>query len=265
MMVIFHAFRKALLRLLMYVTTPLGRAVQAWIMSRPAQVVIIRHGKSLRNKLKGGVTYFLDEEVRDISARTPDHDIPLVDEGWEQARKTGIRLRQLFGIPHYLYHSGYLRTRQTMEGILEAFSEKERERIRIRTNLLIRERDTGFAYDMIEREARESFPWLKEYWKTFGPLMARPPGGESLADVIGRVYLFLNMLFRDRGGMRIFVVTHGGTIRCLRYLLERQTIQEFNDQKPEDRPRNCGVTVYEFCPREGRLVLKDYNQVFWTK
>ena len=52
-------------------------------------------------------------------------------------------------------------------------------------------------------------------------ILARPPGGESLADVVARVHTFLGTLFRDRGGQKILVVTHGGTIRCFRFLLER--------------------------------------------
>ena len=90
-----------------------------------------------------------------------------------------------------------------------------------RMNIFIRERDPGFTYDMTEEEAEAAFPWLNEYWHTFGGFMARPPGGESLADVVGRVHTFLDTLFRDRAGQKVLVVTHGGTIRCLRFALER--------------------------------------------
>ena len=88
-------------------------------------------------------------------------------------------------------------------------------------NLFVRERDPGFTYDMTEAEAEAAFPWLNEYWHTFGGFFARPPGGESLADVVGRVHTFLNTLFRDRAGQKVMVVTHGGTIRCFRFALER--------------------------------------------
>lgn len=260
---VFDAIRKALFRILLFVVAPLGRAVQAWIASRPVQLILIRHGKSLRNEIKGGQTYFPDDETRAISAGIPDHEICLVERGWRQARETGPALIDRYGVPHYLYHSGYRRTRETTDGLLENLSGSERAHIKVRTNILIRERDSGHAYDMTKAEARSYFEWLKEYWKTFGPLMARPPGGESLADVINRVYLFLNMLFRDRGGMRVWVVTHGGTVRVFRFLLERQTIKDFEETNPEDRPKNCGVTVYEYCPREDRLVLKEYNTTFW--
>ena len=56
-----------------------------------------------------------------------------------------------------------------------------------RRNFYIRERDPGYTYDMTEAEAGSAFPWLAEYWQTFGGFFSRPPGGESLADVAARV------------------------------------------------------------------------------
>lgn len=70
---------------------------------------------------------------------------------------------------------------------------------------------------MTTTEAEAAFPWLQGYWDTFGRFFARPPGGESLAEVATRVYLFLGMLFRDRPQQRILVVSHAGTLRVFRY------------------------------------------------
>jgi len=232
-------------------------------IERPSLLVLIRHGKSLRNELKAGMTYYRSDEVRESAKGIPDHEIPLVDEGWRQARETGVGMKQRFGAPDYFYHSGYRRTRETTEGILEAYTEEERRIIRVRTNLFLRERDSGFAYDMTEKEARLAFPWLKEYWETFGGFMARPPGGESLADVVQRCYLMINTLFRDRRGQKVFLATHGGTIRCLRYILERQTIEQATQKDPLGNPKNCGLTVYRYSKDEERLVPINYNTVLW--
>ncbi|MFH1046925.1 MAG: histidine phosphatase family protein [Patescibacteria group bacterium] len=229
--------------------------------NRPALLVLIRHGESLRNALKGSSTYYRSDEVRESAKGIADHDIPLVDEGWRQARQTGLGLHAKFGAPDYLYHSGYRRTKETADGILEAYSDDERARIKIRSNLFLRERDSGYAYDMTETEARLSFPWLKEHWETFGGFMARPPGGESLADVMMRAYLVVNMLFRDRRGQKVFLVTHGGTIRCLRCVLERQSIDEATRTHG---PRNCGLVIYEPDATTGRLVLCENDVVLWS-
>jgi broad specificity phosphatase PhoE len=232
-------------------------------MDRPSLLVLIRHGESERNKAKKGATYFADEYARKDVEGIPDHKIALTPEGWDQARKTGVKLAERFGAPDYLYHSGYRRTKETAEGILEAYGDDEMARIKVRSNHFIRERDSGFAYDMTTEEAEANFPYLKKYWETFGGFLARPPGGQSLADKTEEVYLFLNMLFRDRAGQKVFVVTHGGTLRCFRFLLEHWDYERATKWPPGQSPENCGVTVYEFDPHAGRLLPRDYNTVYW--
>ena len=233
-------------------------------MQRPALVVLVRHAESARNQAKKGSVYFADDAARRVVRGTADHLIPLTAEGTEQARQTGRAIRERFGVFDYVYTSGYTRTEQTAEGILEAYTDEERAHTNVRMNLFVRERDSGYGYDMTEAEAEAAFPWLEEYWQTFGGFLARPPGGESIADVVGRVHTFLNTIFRDRAGQKVLVVTHGGTIRCLRFALERWTYEQAERWPPGQAPANCGVTAYRYSPDDGRLVLEDYNQVHWT-
>lgn len=230
-------------------------------MERPDLLVLVRHAESLRNSVKRGATYFADDEMRRTVRGTPDHEIPITDTGMRQAFETGKALRNRFGLFDYIYDSGYLRTVQTRELLLSAYSEQEREKMKVRSNLFIRERDPGFAYDMTEEEADRAFPYLREYWKTFGGFFACPPGGESLAQVTERVYQFLNMLFRDRVGERILVVTHGGTLRSFRFLLERWDYGKALKWPPGESPKNCGITTYNYSSEEKRLVLQDYNVI----
>jgi len=232
-------------------------------VNRPSLLVLIRHGESVRNKIKKGAVYFADEFARRDIEGIPDQEIPLSEEGWRQAREIGPKLRERFGAPDYAYHSGYLRTMQTMEGALQAYAAEERALIKERMNLFIRERDPGYAYDMTKEEGEDAFPFLDHYWKMFGGFFAQPIGGESLAKVTERVYLFLNMLFRDRGGKKVFVFTHGGTIRCFRFLLEHWNYDQALKWPPGQSPKNCGVTAYRCDPNDGRLVLEDYNTVYW--
>jgi 2,3-bisphosphoglycerate-dependent phosphoglycerate mutase len=233
-------------------------------VQRPALLVIVRHAESARNQAKKGSVYFADDAARRIVRGTPDHLVELTEDGHKQALETGIAVREQFGVFDYVYTSGYLRTDQTAEGILAAYTDAERERMKVRMNLFIRERDSGFAYDMTEAEAEAAFPWLSEYWQTFGGFMARPPGGESLADVVARVHTFLDTLFRDRAGQKIMVVTHGGTIRCLRFALERWNYEQAQKWPPGQAPANCGVTVYRCAESGDRMELEDYNTVYWT-
>lgn len=232
-------------------------------MNRPSMIVLVRHGESQRNVAIKGNAYFTDNESRESLKGIADHNVPITELGWQQAVKTGEVIRSKFGRFDYIYHSGYQRTVETAQGILQAYSEEERAFIKVRHNLFIRERDPGFAYDMTTAEAEAAFPWLNHYWKTFGSFFAQPPGGESLAQVCERVYLFLNMLFRDRAGLKILVVTHGGTMRAFRFLLERWNYDEAEDKFQHGYIENCSVTVYEYVTSERRLVLKELNQVYW--
>jgi 2,3-bisphosphoglycerate-dependent phosphoglycerate mutase len=216
----------------------------------------------MRNSAKKGTTYFADEEARKHVKGIPDHRIPLTAEGHRQAALTGVSLRGRFGAPDYVYHSGYLRTKETVDGILDGYGPDERARIQVRENPFIRERHAGYTYDMTEAEAEAAFPWLREYWRTFGDFLAQPPGGESLVTAIERIYLFNSMLFRDRVGQKVFVVTHGGMIRCFRFLLEHWEYERALKWPPGEAPQNCGLTVYQ--PNEqGRLVLREHNTVCW--
>lgn len=231
--------------------------------TRPALLVLVRHGESQRNVAKQRNRFFLDDEARKPIKGIPDHLIGLTDAGRQQALATGIALRDRFGPFDQLYHSGYRRTIETTDALLDAYPPEAREAIRIRHHLFIRERDQGHAYDMTDAEAAAAFPWLQDYWATFGPFFARPPGGESLAQVCERVYAFLQKLGRTMAGKRVLVVTHGGTIWCFRYVIERWSYQEAERRFRTESIRNCSVTSYELEPPR-RLALRLAGQTFWA-
>lgn len=223
--------------------------------------MLVRHGQSQRNIAKKKNRFFLDDEARRPIQGIPDHRIGLTDVGWQQARETGAALREQFGVFDQVYHSGYRRAIDTAAAILESYSPEERERMRVRHHLFIRERDQGHAYAMTDAEAGAAFPWLQDYWNTFGPFFARPPGGESLAEVCERVYTFLQKLARTMAGKRVMLVTHGGTIWCSRYVLERWTYEEAERRFETEQIRNCSVTSYAL--ENGRLELQEAGVVHW--
>ncbi|MFO0862352.1 MAG: histidine phosphatase family protein [Candidatus Saccharibacteria bacterium] len=232
-------------------------------MNRPKQIILVRHAESARNKAKygKGTTYFADEYARRDIKGIPDYEIPLTKEGEAHAVATGKYLRDRFGTFDYIYHSGYKRTKDTLENMLLAYTDEEREQMKIRHDAFIRERDPGFTYDMTEEEATKAFPWLQEYWDTYGGFFAYPPGGESIAKMTERVYQFIGMLFDRRANQKVLIVTHGGTIRAFRFLLERWSYERAITWPSGTEPKNCGITVYDYNTEEHRLVLSEYNTV----
>lgn len=232
-------------------------------MNRPALLVLVRHGQSERNVAKRQNRFYLNDEARKAVKGIPDHRIRLTDEGRRQASITGAAIRDFFGTFDYVIHSGYARTAETATAMLAAYPDEERRQIHVRHHLFIRERDGGHAYDMTDAEATAAFPWLQDYWNTFGPFFARPPGGESLAQVCERVYAFLQRVARTMAGRRVLVVTHGGTLWCFRYVLERWTYEEAEERFRTESIRNCSVTSYRYDDAARRLALEDAGRVFW--
>jgi len=232
-------------------------------IDRPFQLVLIRHAESVRNEVKKDASFFADEFARNKVRGIADEDVELTESGRSQARITGHVLKQGYGNFDYIYHSGYKRTVQTVDEMLKNYSDSEKDRMHVRMSSLIRERDAGYAYDMTEDEAKKNFPWMEEYWKTFGGFFAVPPGGESLAQVAQRIYLFMDTLFSERAGQKILVVTHANAIRSFRFLLEKWTYEQAMTFTVEQKPLNCGVTAYEYDQHSHKLVLKTYNTIYY--
>ncbi len=227
----------------------------------PRQLIFIRHAESERNRAKQGRLYFADDKARKTVRGVPDDKTSITDSGILHARKTGIYLHERFGVPDRAYHSGYLRTVQTLDEAFGVFSESERSKIDIQMNPFIRERDPGYTYDMTDSEVEQNFPWLHEHIETFGGFFYRPPGGESLADVVNRVNVFLNTTLQDVGGKKVWVSIHGGTLGAVRFLLEGWSYDRVRNWPVGEKPENCSITVYNFDEVEKRLTLQECNTV----
>ena len=72
-------------------------------MTRPAILVLVRHGQSERNVAKKHNRFYLDDEARKAVKGVPDHLIPLTDEGRRQATLTGLAIRDAFGAFGYVF------------------------------------------------------------------------------------------------------------------------------------------------------------------
>lgn len=293
--------------------------MQKW----PNSITFIRHGQSLYNvgkphdnpdkfpefaplaakykeefaeldaeKVANGV--FPSKELREIALKLVpkiapkynDFDTPLSDEGMRQAITTGRNLLKVSTLPTAIYVSPYIRTRKTLEGLMDGWPELAD--VKLVEDDRIREHEHG----------KKPLYNVEEIFYTLNPQEAlmkklsteyehKFDGGESILDVRQRTRSFIEMLIREHGGSigtfkdlllektagstlgdimtklgvtpdtkpeDVMIITHNFTILSLRANLERWTREDFLRNKNSQKPVNCGVTIYR-----GQKAGKDGN------
>ena len=212
-----------------------------FVAVKPRRIILVRHGESLGNVAGGEMAY----------VTTPDWLVPLTERGKEQSRSAGVEIQDLVGSsPVYIYVSPYLRTKQTLAGILESLSPTQI--VGVREEPRLSEQQFGnFQNAKIVSD-------LREERNRYGKFFFRFPQGESGLDVYLRVTSFMSTLFREviygdstlvgtehvgqREDLNIIIVTHG---LALRLFLQRWFKHSVLDFERSWNPRNCAVVVME--------------------
>lgn len=236
----------------------------------PKHLIIIRHGKSLRNKLKeeakaAGLKTNYSEGVR-------DQDTPLTAEGTAQAEATGKNIldryiSQALLTVHdtvsinisdiVMFVSPYLRTRQTAARICHSMGFTPKIVIEER----LREIEFGILDGLTSEGVKVKYPEEVARKAKEGKYWYRAPGGESRPDVRLRCHSFLDTLTRDYTDKTVFVICHSVVVLALRSLLERWTEDEYIQVDKENDVLNCGITRYSRNDKTGRLILQEYNTI----
>jgi len=247
-------------------------------------LTLIRHGQSAYNDLRrqkeedptyiwfkkefekwpdASSTRELAQEIKDkYSLGIGDCETPLNEEGILQARRTGIKLREIIPTPDVILYSPYVRTRDTLAEIRKAWPSlvgvKSVEEDRIR------EQEHGLSLIYNDHRVFETFhPEQRELRALLGPYWYQFPQGESAAQVRDRVRSILSTIIREYSGQHVMMVTHHLTILCIRATLERLTAEQFIKLDTYEKPVNCGVTHYRGDPakgKDGKLILDFYNK-----
>ena len=207
------------------------------LFHRVERIILIRHGESEGN---------LDSSAY---VDTADWRIPTTIKGKEQAVAAGHEVRKLLGSPDgpgraFFYVSPYLRTRETLEGVL---SQLERHQVTgVREEPRISEQQFGNFQCVSEVET------AKEERRRFGRFYYRFPNGEAGFDVFNRVTSFISTMLRDCAHFRaegqdltnfnLCIVTHGLTLRLFLMRWFQFTVEEFEESF---NPRNGSVVVLE--------------------
>lgn len=206
----------------------------------PRRIILVRHAESEGNVDNFAYTYL------------PDPQVPLTPRGWRQALEAGERIRQ--AAMHadgsvgrlFFYTSPYLRSRQTFEGVAQAFRPEEIGGVQEEVQL--REQDFGNFQDA-EGKRREKAERLR-----FGRFFYRFPNGESGADVYDRMTLFEDHLVRDinagrfSGDCSLVLLTHGLAARIFLMRWFHWTVDQFMGVY---NPPNAAPLILERIPDDG--------------
>jgi broad specificity phosphatase PhoE len=182
-------------------------------MSRPLSLLLVRHGQSQWNA--AGL----------LQGQTAE--VPLTDLGHAQAERAA---QELAGMrPGALISSDLHRALQTAEHCVRTTG------LPLSTTPALREQGYGVLEGRPSRELWDVVDWTDPHWAA--------EGGESLAELHGRVAAFLEHLCAERPAEVVALVTHGDTIRAAQAVAGGLG----PDALPTVTPHNGTVTRLEIC------------------
>ncbi|TMR16488.1 histidine phosphatase family protein [Nonomuraea turkmeniaca] len=178
----------------------------------PVAIMAVRHGQSQAN--------LAHEEAGDrpLFYEPGDHEVTLTDLGRAQAAALG---RSLAGMPaaetpELVWCSPYLRALDTWKIAQEAWGV---DPLPVTVDERLRDQEAGAFAHLNLAAIRERFPGEVARREAEGAYAFRPPGGESLADVVVRLRDFLDDLDRRADGRRVLVVAHDSVVLGLRHVI----------------------------------------------
>ena len=180
-------------------------------MARPLTLLLVRHGESEWNA--AGL----------MQGQTPH--VPLTERGHDQAAAAAAELAPL--APGALISSDLRRAVQTAEHCARSTG------LPLTTTPALREQGYGVLEGRPSRELWDVVDWTDPHWSA--------PGGESLAELHGRVAAFLRDLCQEPPADVIALVTHGDTIRAAQAVVAGLG----PDALPAVTPHNGTVTRLE--------------------
>lgn len=172
-------------------------------------LILVRHGQSEWN-LKNLFTGW----------RNPD----LTEQGIEEARATGKKLKAADLRPDVYYTSALRRAQHTLDLILEELGVVD---VTITRDHRLNERDYGDLSGLNKDDARAK--WGEEQvhiWRR--SFDVPPPGGESLKDTAARALPYFDAEIRPlvAAGKTVLVAAHGNSLRAIVMALEGLTPDE---------------------------------------
>jgi 2,3-bisphosphoglycerate-dependent phosphoglycerate mutase len=220
--------------------------------SQKASLWWLRHAESTGNLADLAAH---DAKAARLELTHRDPDVPLSDAGREQAQALGSAWQHLAPNerPTMVVSSPYERAAQTAQIAMDTAGWD----IPLVRDERLRERDLGMLDGYTHTGIEDEFPQEAERRAWLGKFYYRPPGGESWADVAGRVRSVLTDVTKRDGGAHVLLVTHQAVILLARYVLENLTEKQILEVDSSERLANTALTRYEADAGSWRLVA--YN------
>lgn len=227
-----------------------------------------------------------------LDPKQNDYNTDVAEGSIDQAVQTGIRLPDYIDLPKAIYVSPYLRTKKTLEGLIEGWPQLGN--VRQFEDERLREQDFGtkaiygdpLLYYVFHPEQALLYKMSTKYEYNH-------ECGESIIDVRMRVRSVLNDIFERHGGSggvlnnvldktvgrlplagklagsrgktpeEVMIVTHHIVILALKANLEDWDREKLLDEDIHNSPPNCSVTIYESDKDGGSMKRRTENLVFY--
>ncbi|SEO91431.1 histidine phosphatase family protein [Actinacidiphila rubida] len=184
------------------------------------RLTVVRHGQSTAN-----VVFAAAAETGDPAVAVPepcDAVVPLSPDGVEQARAAGRWLGELAGDdrPTVVACSPYLRALQTWGTMADVARHLGASPGDALVDERLRDREMGVLELLTPSAVRDRAPDEAARRERVGDWHYRPPGGESMADVVVRVRDFVGELSAAAPeGAHVLLVSHDAVVLAMRQVL----------------------------------------------
>ena len=212
-------------------------------------LVLVRHGQSEGNVAAEAA---LRDDLERIDVPVRDPDIELSELGRRQAAAVGTWLAKqpADDQPDVTWTSPYRRARQTGQIALDEASLE----LPVLVDERLRDRDMGVTDMLTGRGIRDAYPEEAKRREWIGKFYYRPSGGESWADVAGRVRAVMADLRLRAAGKTVLVTAHDVVNLMFCYVAEGM-----DEDAVMERARTNGLRNAAIC----RLVSDDESPTGW--
>ncbi|MCK2217391.1 histidine phosphatase family protein [Actinomadura sp. ATCC 31491] len=218
----------------------------------PSRIIAVRHGESEANLAHR------QAGERPLVYGRGDAEVNLTDLGRRQAAALGRLLAALPAgeEPEQVWCSPYPRALQTWQAAHAAWGVAP---LPVTVDERLRDQEQG-AFDRLNLAAAgERFPEEVARREAEGAYAYRPPGGESLADVVVRLRAFVADLNAAADGRRVLIVAHDSVVLGLRHVIASAPDAELAGVLAFAPVLNASVSVWR--TGEGVFELVRFNDV----